>query len=147
MDWLALYGQWFKAGHVIAVICWMAGIFYLPRLFVYHAERAEIGSQLAETLTVMERRLLKGIMNPAMIASWIFGILMLVNGNLDFSMVSTYVKLISVLLMTAFHMWCAARRKEFEAGKNTRAGRSYRIANEVPTVLLVAIVLAVVVFQ
>ena len=145
MDWLAPYYTWIKALHVMAVIAWMAGLFYLPRLFVYHAETAAVGSDLDLTFRVMEEKLLRVIMNPAMITAWLCGLLMIAMGGLDFGAVWGWVKLGAVLAMTAAHMWMAARRRDFAAGQNTRSGRSYRIANEVPTLLMVAAVVAVIV--
>ena len=145
MDWLTPYYTWIKALHVMAVIAWMAGLFYLPRLFVYHAERASVGSELDRTFKVMEEKLLRVIMNPAMITAWICGLLMIGMGGLDFTSVWGWAKLLAVVAMTAAHMWMAARRREFAAGQNTRSGRSYRIANEVPTVLMIVAVVAVIV--
>mgnify|MGYP000324294794 CR=1 FL=1 len=145
MGWLAEYYDWIKAFHVISVIAWMAGMFYLPRLFVYHAEQAEVGSELDKTFQVMERKLLKLIMNPAMISTWIFGLLLIALGGLDFGSVWGWVKLLSVIAMSGAHGWLGARRKEFAAGTNTRTGRTYRLMNEVPTVLMFFIVIAVIV--
>jgi protoporphyrinogen IX oxidase len=136
---------WIKALHVIAVISWMAGMFYLPRLFVYHAERAAVGSELDQTFQVMELKLMKVIMNPAMIATWFFGgLLALIPGVVDWSSGWAWVKLASILAMSGMHGWLGARRKDFAAGRNSRAGRTYRLANEVPTVLMILIVLAVI---
>jgi protoporphyrinogen IX oxidase len=136
---------WIKALHVIAVISWMAGMFYLPRLFVYHAERAVVGGELDRTFQVMELKLMKVIMNPAMIATWFFGgLLALIPGVVDWGSVWAWVKVASVLAMTAAHMWLARRRREFAAGQNSRSGRTYRLANEVPTVLMILIVVAVI---
>jgi putative membrane protein len=145
MDWLAPYYTWVKALHVMAVIAWMAGLFYLPRLFVYHAEKAKPGSELDLTFLVMEAKLLRLIMNPAMITAWICGLLMIGMGGLDFSTVWSWAKLGAVVAMTVAHMWMAARRKDFAEGRNTRSGRTYRMANEVPTVLMVVAVIAVIV--
>ena len=145
MGWLAGYYLWIKAAHVISVIAWMAGMFYLPRLFVYHAEKASVGSQLDQTFQVMERKLLKLIMNPAMISTWIFGLILIGLGHLDFGSVWGWVKFASVIGMTAAHMWLAGRCKDFAAGTNTRSGRTYRLMNEVPTVLMFLIVIAVIV--
>jgi protoporphyrinogen IX oxidase len=143
---LAEWYLWTKALHIIAVIAWMAGLFYLPRLFVYHAERGASVPILSDTLDVMERRLLKAIMNPAMIATWIFGLLLVMTpGIVDWSAVWPWAKAGSVVGMTWFHIWLGARRKDFAAGRNTVTGRHYRMMNEVPTVLLVVIVLSVVV--
>ncbi len=145
MDWLLPYYDWIKAGHIISLIAWMAGLFYLPRLFVYHVERAKDGSELDQTFQVMERKLLKLIMNPAMIASWLFGLLLISMGGLDFAAGWGWVKLLSVFAMTGFHGWLSARLKAFVAGTNEFSGRAYRLANEVPTLLMVLIVVAVVV--
>ena len=145
MDWLFPYYAWLKAGHVISVIAWMAGIFYLPRLFVYHSEKATLGSELDQTFQIMEERLLRVIMNPAMIATWLFGILLLSHGVFDFSSWWAWLKISGVVLMTGFHMWLAKCRREFAAGTNRFSGRTYRLANEIPTVLMFVIVIAVVV--
>ena len=136
---------WVKAVHIMAVIAWMAGLFYLPRLFVYHAERAEVGSELDQTFQIMEERLLRIIMNPAMIVAWIAGLILMGMGSFDWAAAWSWVKLLSVFAMTAAHGWMAVRRKEFANGTNTRSGRTYRLFNEVPTVLMVLIVIAVIV--
>jgi protoporphyrinogen IX oxidase len=137
---------WVKALHVISVIAWMAGLFYLPRLFVYHVEQVEKGSPTDAMFQVMERRLLKAIMNPAMIATWVFGLaLVSTPGIVDWSAPWAWAKAASVLAMTVFHMWLGARRKDFVAGTNTRTGRQYRMMNEVPTLLMLVIVIAVIV--
>ncbi len=133
---------WIKALHIIAVIAWMAGMLYLPRLFVYHAD-AKPGSELSETLKVMERRLLRAIVNPAMIAVFVLGGLML--PMQDWSHKWLYVKLALVLAMSALHGLFARWRKDFAADRNTRPARFYRIANEIPAVLLIAIVLLAVI--
>jgi protoporphyrinogen IX oxidase len=143
-DWLAGAYLWIKALHIAAVIAWMAGIFYLPRLFVYHAERAGPGSELGETLKDMERKLLRVIMNPAMAAAWTFGLMMLAAGVVDWSQGWVWVKAVLVIAMTWFHHWLARRRKEFAADRNTRPARHYRVANEVPTVMMLGIVLMAV---
>jgi putative membrane protein len=135
-----------KSLHVISVITWMAGIFYLPRLFVYHAEQVQAGSRTDTMFQTMERRLLRGIMNPSLIATWVFGLaLVFTPGIVDWSMIWPWVKAASVLGMTWFHMWLALRRKDFAAGTNQKSGRHYRIMNEVPTVLMVIIVFGVIV--
>lgn len=137
---------WVKALHIVSVMSWMAGLFYLPRLFVHHAERAGNGGELHETFVMMEQKLLRVIMNPAMIATWVFGILLvLIPGVVDWSSVWPWVKLVCVLVMTWFHHWLGVRRKEFAGGANTRDGRTYRIMNEVPTILMLIIVVSVVV--
>ena len=136
---------WIKALHVISVISWMAGLLYLPRLFVYHCD-AQIGTDKSETLKVMERRLLRAIMNPAMLASWLFGAIMLYDMR-DALMVPgwLHVKLASVVAMTAAHMLMAKWRREFAEDRNTRSHRFYRTANEVPTLLMIVVVVMVVV--
>ncbi|SFJ69330.1 protoporphyrinogen oxidase HemJ [Jannaschia pohangensis] len=136
---------WLKAGHVISVIAWMAGIFYLPRLFVYHAEQRAAVPQMVPTLEVMERRLLQAIMTPAMIATWVFGLILIGMGAFDWGAAWSWIKLACVIGMTAFHMWCAAERKRLATGTATMTGRNYRMMNEVPTVLMILIVIAVIV--
>ena len=136
---------WVKSLHVISVIAWMAGLFYLPRLFVYHAERAGSTGELHELFQTMEVRLLRAIMNPAMIATWIFGLIMgATPGYIDWSEFWPWTKAAAVLVMTWFHHWCGLRRKDFMNGTNTRTGRHYRIMNEVPTVLLIIIIISVI---
>ena len=137
---------WVKALHIISVISWMAGMFYLPRLFVYHAEKAVVGSEMSETFKVMERKLMRAIINPAMVATWLFGLLMVFTpGVIDWSQIWPWIKAVSVLIMSGFHGWLSARRKDFERDENTRKGRAYRLANEVPTVLMLVIVIMVIV--
>lgn len=137
---------WVKALHVMAVISWMAGLFYLPRLFVYHAEQVTAGDTADKLFQTMEMKLLKVIMNPAMLVTWLAGLmLVLTPGIVDWSMVWPWTKALSVLAMTWFHMWLAGRRKAFEAGENALTGRHYRMMNEVPTVLMVVIVLSVII--
>lgn len=145
LDFLLPYYSWIKAFHIISVISWMAGMFYLPRLFVYHVEAAEMGSDTDKTFQTMEKKLLKVIMGPAMMASWLFGLLLIGMGAFDFGSAWSWIKLLAVITMTASHVWLSARQKEFALGQNTRSGRTYRIANEVPTVLMLIIVVAVVV--
>ncbi len=145
IDFLDSIYPWIKALHIMAVLAWMAGLFYLPRLFVYHAERASVGSELDHTFQIMEEKLLRVIMNPAMIVAWIAGLIMIGLGAFDWGAAWSWIKIVSVILMTAAHGWMSARRKEFAAGKNTRSGRTYRIFNEVPTLLMLFIVIAVIV--
>lgn len=128
-----------KSLHLIAVICWMAGLLYLPRLFVYHAE-AEKGSELSETLKIMERKLYRFIMGPASIATWLFGILMLVANPVLLAQGWMHAKLMLVVLMTGFHHVLGAWRKKFLNDANTRGHKFYRKANEIPTVLMIGIV-------
>jgi len=144
-EFLAIAYPWTKSLHVISVIAWMAGLFYLPRLFVYHAERIAVGSDTDALFQTMEYRLLRAIMNPAMIASWVFGLsLVFTPGVVDWGAFWPWAKAAAVLAMTWFHHWLARRRKEFVKGENTRTGRTYRIMNEVPTLLLIIIVVSVI---
>jgi putative membrane protein len=137
---------WIKSLHVMAVIAWMAGLFYLPRLFVYHAEQGPVGSEADALLRVMESKLLRLIMNPSMIATWGFGLaLVLTPGIIDWTAIWPWTKAGSVVAMTWFHHWLSMRRKDFAEGQNTLAGRRFRIMNEVPTVLMIVIVLSVIV--
>jgi putative membrane protein len=137
--------EWVKALHVISVIAWMAGMLYLPRLFVYHSV-AEIGSDQSETFKVMERRLLKGITTPAMIASYVFGLWMIFGGWVDFASSGwLHAKLVFVLLLTACHGILAKYTRLFAEDKNTKPQKFFRIINEVPTVLMILIVILVVV--
>ncbi|MEL7215776.1 MAG: protoporphyrinogen oxidase HemJ [Pseudomonadota bacterium] len=137
---------WMKTLHIIAVISWMAAMFYLPRLFVYHAEHGRTGSELSETFKVMELKLYKVIMTPAMIVTWIAGLwLAFTPGVVDFSAGWFYVKFAAVLAMTGVHGWLGARRKDFLADRNTLTGRRYRLMNEAPTLLMFVIVIMVIV--
>jgi len=145
-DFLANYYPWIKSLHIISVISWMAGLLYLPRLFVHHVERGPVGSQVSEVFKIMEVKLLRMIMNPAMIATWIFGVsLAFTPGILDWSAGYPYVKLTMVLAMTWFHHWLANRRKEFARDSNTRSAKTYRLMNEIPTVIMIVIVVMIVV--
>ncbi|MBW7921649.1 MAG: protoporphyrinogen oxidase HemJ [Rubellimicrobium sp.] len=136
---------WVKALHVVSVIAWMAGLFYLPRLFVYHAERGTPGSALDGTFRVMERRLLRAIMTPAMLATWIFGLMLVATpGVVDWQMVWPWMKAAGVIGMTLVHFWLAGAQKRFARGENRHAGRVYRMVNEVPTVLMLVIVFMVI---
>jgi putative membrane protein len=132
-----------KAGHIIAVIAWMAGMLYLPRLFVYHAE-AQKGSIQSETFKVMERRLLKAIILPAMIATWVFG-LTLVWYSGFYSQPWFHAKVLLVLILSGMHGWFSRLAKDFAADRNVRPARFYRMINEIPTVLMILIVILVVV--
>ncbi|MBU0725677.1 MAG: protoporphyrinogen oxidase HemJ [Alphaproteobacteria bacterium] len=137
--------SWIKALHLISVIAWMAGMLYLPRLYVYHAGVAA-GSPESEVFKVMERRLLRAIINPAMGATFIFGIWLLVLYGPDiWSQGWWHAKLTFVILMTAAHGFLSRWRKDFEADRNTRSTVFYRVANEVPTVLMIVIVVMVIV--
>jgi protoporphyrinogen IX oxidase len=135
--------QWIKALHLISVIAWMAGLLYLPRLYVYHCD-AEPGSDKSETFKVMERRLLRAIMNPAMIGAYVFGLWMLYLSE-AWTEAWMITKLVLIGVMTMAHHSMALWRKDFEADRNHRSAKFYRIANEVPTVLMIAIVVLVIV--
>ncbi|WP_454811575.1 protoporphyrinogen oxidase HemJ [Labrys neptuniae] len=132
-----------KAGHIIAVIAWMAGMLYLPRLFVYHAEAAK-GSIQSETFKVMERRLLKAIINPAMGATWIFGLLLVWSSG--FYRAHWFeAKFLLVLLLSGVHGWFSKLTREFAEDRNIRPAKFFRMINEIPTVLMILIVILVVV--
>jgi protoporphyrinogen IX oxidase len=135
--------EWIKALHVIAVIAWMAGMLYLPRLFVYHCE-TEIGSKQSETFKQMERRLLKLIINPAMIVTWLAGLYLASSGHW-FSSPWLHGKLLLVVILTGVHGFFSRCVKDFAGDRNTRSQKFYRIINEVPTVLMIGIVVLVVV--
>jgi putative membrane protein len=136
--------SYIKAFHVIAIIAWMAGLLYLPRLFVYHAD-SERGSEQSETFKVMEKRLLRYITTPAMIASWILGLYLAVT-VIDWKADGWFhAKLGLVLLLSAFHGALAKWTKDFAADRNTRDARFYRMMNEVPTLLMIFIVILVIV--
>ncbi|MEZ5763117.1 MAG: protoporphyrinogen oxidase HemJ [Xanthobacteraceae bacterium] len=135
--------EWIKAFHIIAVISWMAGMLYLPRLFVYHCE-AEIGSKQSETFKVMERRLLKAIINPAMVVTWILGLTLVWLGNWYLSP-WMHAKFALVIILSGLHGILVRRWREFADDRNTRSQKYYRIINEVPAVLMVGIVILVVV--
>jgi putative membrane protein len=135
--------DWLKALHVIAVIAWMAGMLYLPRLFVYHAD-AKPGSELSETFKVMERRLLRAIINPAMGAAWIFGLWMAWEGDL-WDQHWFQVKLALVIAMSTLHGFLSRWRRDFAADANRHSAKFYRVINEVPTLLLIGIVIMVIV--
>ena len=134
---------WIKALHIIAVISWMAGMLYLPRLFVYHCE-AKVGSNQSETFKVMERRLLRAIINPAMIVTWLAGLYLAWSGSW-FSAGWLHGKLLLVLILSGVHGFFARCVKDFAADRNTRSQKFYRIINEVPTLLMIGIVILVVV--
>jgi putative membrane protein len=141
---LAQLYPWIKALHIVAVIAWMAGLLYLPRLFVYHCE-APPGSAQSETFKVMERRLLRGIMNPAMVEAVILGGLLLATpGVVDWHAAWMYVKLALVAGLLGLHHACARWRKAFAADQNRHSARFYRIVNETPAVLMVGIVIFIV---
>ena len=145
-DLLASLYPWMKSLHIMAVISWMAGLFYLPRMFVYHTEQSKPGDNRDVVFQEMELKLLRVIMNPAMIVAWAAGLCLVATpGIVDWTAIWPYLKLAGVLAMTWFHMWLAGRRKAFMVGENILTGRQYRMMNEVPTLLMVVIVLSVVV--
>ena len=135
--------EWAKVIHILAVISWMAGLLYLPRLYVYHCQVAA-GSEASEKFKVMERKLLRGIMNPAMIVSWVAGLWTAYELS-AWDQGWFHAKLALVILMTAAHMVYARHRKAFEQDANDRPERYYRIVNEVPAVLMIGIVILVIV--
>ncbi|MFC5384561.1 protoporphyrinogen oxidase HemJ [Aquamicrobium segne] len=135
--------DWIKAAHVIAVISWMAGMLYLPRLFVYHAD-VEKGSAQSETFKLMERRLLRAIINPAMMASWIFG-LWLAWSRFGFQGGWLHAKISFVLILSGVHGYLSAATRKFAEDRNEKTARHWRIINEVPTVLMIVIVILVIV--
>ncbi|GLQ54541.1 protoporphyrinogen oxidase HemJ [Devosia nitrariae] len=137
--------EWVKALHVISVIAWMAGLLYLPRLFVYHAD-AEIGSKQSETFKVMERRLLRAITTPAMIAAWIFGLWMVIGFQaVSFTEGWVWLKAVLVIALSGYHGLLVRHWKAFAADRNDKPARYFRIINEVPTLLMIGIVIAVIV--
>jgi len=135
--------DWIKALHVIAVISWMAGMFYLPRLFVYHCD-AEPGSKQSETFKVMERKLLRLIINPAMIATWVFGLWLAWKG-FGFSGGWLHAKIALVLLLSGAHGYFSASVRRFARDENTKPAKHWRMVNEIPTVLMMLIVVLVIV--
>ena len=143
--WFAYLYPWTKALHIASMVAWMAGMFYLPRLYVYHCE-TQPGSIESERFKVMEYRLLRQIINPAMLATWTFGtILALTPGIVDWGAGWWHIKLASVLAMSGFHGALSKWRRLFLEDRNTKPARFYRIANEVPTLLMLIIVAMVVV--
>jgi len=143
-EWITITAYpWIKALHVIAVISWMAGMLYLPRLFVYHCD-VEVGSKQSETFKVMEWRLLKAIINPAMIVTWLSGLYLAWSGHW-YTSGWFHGKLTLVLILSGVHGFFSRWVKDFAADRNTRSQKFYRIINEVPTVLMVFIVILVIV--
>jgi len=145
IGFLAWFYPWTKAFHIISMVAWMAGMLYLPRLYVYHCDVAR-GSLESERFKVMEQRLLRQIINPAMIATFAFGILLVLTpGILDWSAGWWHVKLACVIVLSGFHGMLSRWRRDFLEDRNTRPPKFYRIANEVPTLLMVIIIIMVVV--
>ncbi len=136
--------EWIRALHIISFIAWMAGLFYLPRLFVYHT-MVEVGSDQSEFFKTMEQKLLKIIMTPAMVASWVFGLLLIWANTTLLQHGWMIAKLVAVLLLTAFHHVLMIYVAKFDADRNNRSENFYRIINEVPTVLMIFIVIMAVI--
>jgi protoporphyrinogen IX oxidase len=144
-SWLSQAYPWIKSLHIVSVVAWMAGLLYLPRLYVYHSTAAA-GSELSETFKIMERRLLRGIMTPAMVATWGFGLALAATpGAVDWRKGWIWAKLALVIGLTIFHFLLARWRAAFEADRNRGSTRLFRIVNELPTLALIAIVILVVV--
>ena len=138
------YYIWIKAFHIIAMVAWMAGLFYLPRLYVYHCQVKS--KDMCDTFQIMEKKLLRYIMNPAMILTWVFGLVM-VFLNIEYLMSSGWfhVKFLLVFILSGFHMALAKWRKDFAIGTNTKSEKFYRMVNEVPTLILIAVVILAVI--
>jgi putative membrane protein len=136
--------DWVKAAHVVSVIAWMAGMMYLPRLFVYHAG-AVPGSEQSETFKLMERRLYRGITTPAMVATWLFGLVMVSAGLIDWSSIWPWVKAAMVLALSGIHGFYGRLLRDFAADRNTRPATFFRAINEIPFVIAIVIVVMVVV--
>ncbi|MCY4461027.1 MAG: protoporphyrinogen oxidase HemJ [Albidovulum sp.] len=137
---------WLKAIHILFVIAWMAGLLYLPRLFAYHVDSSGTGSDTDQLFQLMERRLLRIIMGPAMIGTWVVGFsLLTIPGIVDWGSYWLWIKLAAVAAMTWFHVWLSMKRKELASGKRRTTARHFRRMNEIPTLLVVVIVVMVVV--
>jgi putative membrane protein len=145
IGWLSGAYPWIKSFHIVSVVAWMAGLLYLPRLYVYHS-MSPVESDLSETFKVMERRLLRGIMTPAMLSTWIFGLLLIeIPGVVDWETGWIWVKLALVGALTVFHIALARWRGKFSTDQNRHSTRFFRLVNELPTLALIAIVVLVVV--
>jgi putative membrane protein len=145
-DILSVAYPWIKGFHIISVISWMAALFYLPRLMVHHTEQVGLTGETHKIFAMMEYKLAKVIMSPAMMATWLFGLLLVTTpGIVYWGDVWPWLKGASVILMTLFHVWLMRRMKGFQRGENTVTGRQYRMMNEVPTVLMILIVFSVTV--
>lgn len=146
-DFLLIAYPWVKSLHVIAAISWMAGLLYLPRLFVYHVERGQIGSETSATFKIMEQRLFKFIMSPAMAITWATGILLVLTPGIVNPAADIWfqVKFAAILGLTLCHGWLGKRLKEFASDTNSRSARTYRLVNEIPTILMIIIVIMVIV--
>jgi protoporphyrinogen IX oxidase len=145
IGWLSEAYLWIKSFHIVSMVAWMAGLLYLPRLYVYHS-MAPVESDLSQTFMVMERRLLRGIMTPAMLATWCFGLLLAATpGVVEWRMGWIWIKLALVVGLTVFHFALALWRGRFLVGENRHSTRFFRLVNELPTLALIAIVILVVV--
>ena len=145
-EWLIIAYPWIKSIHIIAVISWMAGLLYLPRLFAYHQEKAFSGPKTHDLLRTMEVRLLRIITTPAMLVAWLFGLILVAIPNVvDWSMGWPWVKFCGLVILTSFHFWLARKRKDLELGACLTSVRMFRILNELPTIIMIVIVLMVVV--
>jgi putative membrane protein len=136
--------DWIKALHVLSVIAWMAGMMYLPRLFVYHAD-APAGSDKSETFKLMERRLYRGITTPAMVATWVFGLAMVVHGLIDWTSIWPWVKAAAVIALSGIHGFYGRLLRDFASDRNTRPATFFRAINEIPFVIAIVIVVMVIV--
>jgi putative membrane protein len=136
--------DWIKALHVISVIAWMAGMMYLPRLFVYHADSA-VGSEKSETFKLMERRLYRGITTPAMVATWVFGLAMVAQGLIDWSTIWPWVKAAMVVTLSGIHGFYGRLLRDFTNDRNTRSSKFFRQINEIPFLIAIVIVVMVIV--
>lgn len=143
IEFLQEYYYWILSLHIISVISWMAGMFYLPRLFVYHT-RLEIGSDASEMFKEMERKLMRIIINPAMTASWIFGLAMSFGQDSWHAGGWFYVKFAAVLVLSGFHGFLSRWRKDFEKDQNKHTEKYFRMMNEVPTILMMIVVFMVI---
>lgn len=143
IEWLTYNYLWLKAFHIISFVAWMAGLFYLPRLYVYHT-RVNHGSEAAQLFETMEHKLLKIIMNPAMITTWGLGLLMIKLNPVNMQEAWLHHKITMVIILSGFQGYLSVTRKTFAKGKNRRSEKFYRIINEVPTICLITIILLVV---
>jgi putative membrane protein len=145
-DILSMAYPWIKGLHIVSVISWMAALFYLPRLMVHHAERVGLSGETHEIFVMMEYKLAKVIMSPAMIATWVFGLLLVITpGVVYWGDIWPWLKAAGVIAMTLFHVWLMRRMWGFQRGQNNVSGKQYRMMNEVPTLLMILIVFSVTV--
>jgi len=145
-DILSMTYPWIKGLHIMAVISWMAALFYLPRLMVHHTERVGLNGKTHELFAMMEYKLAKVIMQPAMMATWLFGLILVATPGIVFwGDVWPWLKAAGVIAMTVFHVWLMRRMRGFQVGQNSMTGKQYRMMNEVPTLLMILIVFSVTV--